>query len=92
LLAALLLVFLANHRMSIEMTIEMNIDQQYDSGPTSNDLLENLIARRSLAVPDDYLIGTQNVKYMQNIENAPSENVRAIESDYTRIAGAAARA
>jgi hypothetical protein len=96
LLAAVLLVFFADNRMNTEITIEMNmnmtIDQQYDLCLTSNDLLESLIARRSLAAPDDYLIEIQNVKHMRNIENAASENVRAIESDETRIAGAAARA
>ena len=76
----------------MNMNMDMDIDQQYDSCLTSNDLLESLIARRSLAAPDDYLIETQNLKHMRNIENAPRENVRAIESDETRIAGAAARA
>lgn len=45
--------------------------QQHDSGPTSNDLLERLVAERTPVAPD-YQIIAQNAEDIQNIENAPA--------------------
>ena len=44
---------------------------QYDSGPTSNDLLENLVAEQSTA-GHSYQIVAQSADDIQNIENAPA--------------------
>jgi hypothetical protein len=44
---------------------------QYDSGPTSNDLLESLIARHTPAAPA-FQIVAQSAEDIQNIENAPA--------------------
>ena len=45
--------------------------QQYDSGPTSNDLLERLVAK-STPGARHYQIVAQSAEDMQNIENAPA--------------------
>jgi len=44
---------------------------QYDSGPTSNDLLESLIAQHASAARN-YQIVAQSAEDVQNIENAPA--------------------
>jgi hypothetical protein len=51
LLAAVLLVLLAGHRMNAESSIERF--EHYDSGPTSNDLLQSLIADNSTTALGD---------------------------------------
>jgi len=43
---------------------------QYDSGPTSNDLLESLVAEH--APPPLYEIVAQNAEDVQNTQNAPA--------------------
>ncbi len=48
----------------------MNI-QQYDSGPTSNDLLESLTAEHTPAALN-YQIVAQSAGDVQNLENAPA--------------------
>ena len=48
----------------------MNIPQ-HDSGPTSNDLLESLIAQHTPAALN-YQIVAQSAEEVQNIENAPA--------------------
>ena len=45
--------------------------QQYDSGPTSNDLLESLTAEHTPAALN-YQIVAQSAEDVQNIENAPA--------------------
>jgi hypothetical protein len=45
--------------------------QQHDSGPTSNDLLESLIAEHTTAALN-YQIVAQSAEDVQNIENAPA--------------------
>ncbi len=45
--------------------------QQHDSGPTSNDLLENFIAGHTQAAPN-YQIVAQSAEDVQNLENAPA--------------------
>ena len=45
--------------------------QQHDSGPTSNDLLENLIAEHTPAAPN-YQIVAQSAEDVQSLENAPA--------------------
>ena len=62
LLAAVLLDFPARRRMSI---------QQYDSGPTSNDLLESRVAENASAALHDSA-DAQSAENVQNIENAPA--------------------
>ena len=44
---------------------------QFDSGPTSNDLLRRLIAKHSQEEPG-YQIVAQSAEDVQNIENAPA--------------------
>jgi hypothetical protein len=44
---------------------------QYDSGPTSNDLLESLIAEHPPAALN-YQIVAQSIEDLQNVENAPA--------------------
>ncbi|MGO8758646.1 MAG: hypothetical protein ACLQG3_11025 [Terracidiphilus sp.] len=44
---------------------------QYDSGPTSNDLLESLIAENIPAAPDHRIVA-QSVEHVGNVENAPA--------------------
>ena len=44
---------------------------RYDSGLTSNDLLERRIAENTLPVPN-YQIVAQSVEDVQNVENAPA--------------------
>lgn len=44
---------------------------QHDSGPTSNDLLERLVAEQTPAAPN-YQIVAQSAEDIQNIENAPA--------------------
>ena len=44
---------------------------EYDSGPTSNDLLHRLVARQSLQALN-YQIIAQSADDVQNIENAPA--------------------
>jgi len=66
LLAAVLLDFPARRRMSI---------QQYDSGPTSNDLLERLVAESGPPALN-YQIVAQSAEDMQNIENAHANRGR----------------
>jgi hypothetical protein len=44
---------------------------QYDSGPTSNDLLRSLVAKHAPAVLN-YKIVAQSAEDVQNTENAPS--------------------
>jgi hypothetical protein len=44
---------------------------QYDSGPTSNDLLESLVAERTPAALN-YQIVAQSAEDVQNIESAPA--------------------
>jgi hypothetical protein len=77
LLAALLLDFYASPRMSI---------LQYDSGPTSNDLLRDLIEkRRSVAL--NYQIIAQSADDVQSIQNAPAVNMAPylLESGQLRL-------
>ncbi len=45
--------------------------QQHDSGPTSNDLLESLIAGHTPAAPN-YRIVAQSAEDVENLENAPA--------------------
>ena len=45
--------------------------QQYDSGPTSNDLLEGLAAKHTSAARN-YQIVAQSAEDVQNTENAPA--------------------
>jgi hypothetical protein len=45
--------------------------QQYDSGPTSNDLLEGLIAKH-ISAELSYRIVAQNAEDLQNVDNAPA--------------------
>jgi hypothetical protein len=65
LLAAVLLDFPARRRMSIP---------QYDSGTTSNDLLERLVAE-STPPALNYQIVAQSAEDVQNIENAPAVSI-----------------
>ncbi len=44
---------------------------QHDSGPTSNDLLESLVVKRTPAALN-YQIVAQSAEDIQNIENAPA--------------------
>jgi len=44
---------------------------RYDSGPTSNDLLERRIAENTLPAPN-YQIVAQSADDVQNVENAPA--------------------
>jgi hypothetical protein len=46
-------------------------DRQFDSGPTSNDLLENLIAEH-VPIALNYQVVAQSAEDMQDIENAPA--------------------
>ena len=62
LLATVLLVLFTGHGLSI---------LQYDSGPTSNDLLRDLVAKRSPSAPH-YQIIAQTAEDVRNIENAPA--------------------
>jgi len=45
--------------------------EQYDSGPTSNDLLESLVAENTPAAPK-YPIVAQSAEDIPNVENAPA--------------------
>lgn len=56
------MVFLARRRMST---------LQYDSGPTSNDLLRRLVEKHTPATQKFQII-VQNADDVQNIENAPA--------------------
>ena len=47
---------------------------QYDSGPTTNDLLESLLAERTPAAPN-YRIVAQSAEDVQNVENAPDSHM-----------------
>jgi len=49
--------------------------QQYDSGPTSNDLLERLVAESGPPALN-YQIVAQSAEDMQNIENAHANRGR----------------
>jgi hypothetical protein len=62
LLAAVLLVLLASRRMSIE---------QYDSGPTTNDLLESRLAENTPPALSNQVVAP-GAEDTQNIENAPA--------------------
>jgi hypothetical protein len=62
LLATILLVLFARRRLSA---------LQYDSGPTSNDLLRNLVAKHSSPALH-YRIIAQSAEDVRNIENAPA--------------------
>jgi hypothetical protein len=55
--------------------------EQHDSGPTSNDLLESLIAGRASAELSDPIVG-QTAVGVENIENAAA--VEHSPSDYPR--------
>jgi hypothetical protein len=59
LLAAVLLVYLASCGMSMA---------QFDSGPTSNDLLEGRVAENTPDAPDDRIV-VESAEDTQNIEN-----------------------
>jgi hypothetical protein len=62
LLAAVLLGLPARRGMSI---------QEYNSGPTSNDLLESRVAENASAALNDP-VGAQSAEDVPNIENAPA--------------------
>jgi len=47
------------------------IIQEYDSGPTSNDLLETRVAENNSALPDDSA-GAQGAEVMPNIDDLPA--------------------
>ena len=44
---------------------------EYDSGPTSNDLLHRLVARQTRPEPN-YQVIAQSLEDVQNVENAPA--------------------
>ncbi|MGA2205496.1 MAG: hypothetical protein ABSG10_02075 [Terracidiphilus sp.] len=71
LLAQVLLGYLERRGMSI---------QQHDSGPTSNDLLENLIAEHTPAALN-YQIVAQSAEDVQNLENAPAVSDTVMPDD-----------
>ena len=77
LLAAVLLVFLAGRAM---------IDPQHDSGTTSNDLLESLIANH-VPAEHNYQIVAQSAEDLQNIENSPAVSMGPylLRSGQTRL-------
>ncbi len=52
--------------------------RQYDSGLTSNDLLESLAADRAPAALNDQMVA-QSVAYVQNIDT-PNADVQNIEN------------
>jgi hypothetical protein len=51
----------------------MSIDQiaRWNSGPTSNDLLESLVEKHTSPLQDDH-VAAQTAEDAQNIENAPA--------------------
>ena len=65
-LAEVLLGFPARRTISI---------QRYDSGPTSNDLLESLVAGNT-ATAVNYQVVAQCAEEIENIENAPAVSMR----------------
>lgn len=50
-------------------------NQQYDSGPTSNDLLESLISD-NIPAEVNYQVVAQCAEEIENIENAPAVSMR----------------
>jgi hypothetical protein len=50
--------------------------EQYDSGPTSNDLLESRVAENTSAALNDPAV-SQSAEDMQNIENASAASTEA---------------
>jgi hypothetical protein len=50
--------------------------RHYDSGPTSNDLLESLVAGYNSAALNDPVVA-QNAEDVPNVENAPAVNREA---------------